>query len=215
VICTKRFVLQCRLKLESVLEHEVFALHGISKHSKLFAFFSKQLPKIVRTSNDSSSNHPFDWYLYQVCRVVKVSVFRKHPLKKNAASYFSRAKIAGTLLNSKKKPWGSHLQINLRVRGGGVQSSRSYWGSNRCPFPGTTLPTWEKAGLWIDQSRGGALALCIKPKSSLPVLQIPFCITRQTTLEFPGNLHRASRNFSWLHLFVVQWSAPPSSRPRW
>ena len=83
-------------------------LRGVLEYSKSFESIIeelKQLTNIIRTSNDSSSNHQFDRYLYQVCRVVKVSVFRKHHQKnKNAAWSSSREKIARILLNSRKKP---------------------------------------------------------------------------------------------------------------
>ena len=121
VIDTKRFVLQYRSKLENVLEHWDFCIYGISKHSNLFVSFWKQLTKIVRTRNDSSSNHQFYRYVYQVCFVVKVCIFRRRPRQnENAAYVCSRTKIAMIVLDSKKKLCDPQLKIDVRVYGGKI-----------------------------------------------------------------------------------------------
>ena len=79
-----------------------------------------------------------------------------------------------------------------------------------------TSPLRDHAHLKFPLSRHGpvfgALVLCIKPTSSLPVLQIPSCITRQTTIELPGNLHRANRDFSCVTPSFQDRMGPPWER---
>ena len=77
----------------------------------------------------------------RVCRMVKLCVSRKHPLKnENAAHVFSRPKIFGIGLNCGQKPSGPRLKIDVQVYGGKIEPSPSYSDLKRCPFPGNTLP---------------------------------------------------------------------------